>query len=272
MEPRRAEAPHDAVRELLGAYALGAVAPEERQRIEAHLADCPACRAELAELRSATSALPLTVPERVPSPALRNRLIAQVQAEAGPPSAHLFPDAAPAARPEPPPASPYVQQAPVPLNLTPLRRRPHMPRATTVWAAAAILLLVFAAAMVVWNLDLRHRLDTQVTPTQTVAVQLAQPASGARASLIYLPDQQVMLLNVNGMPQLPSGEVYQVWLIDANGPVPVGTFHPGNAQIAIAANPVAYQALAVTTEPGPLGSPKPTGAKVITASLGSRPA
>ena len=270
MEPKRADSPHDAIRELLGAYALGAVDPDERRRVEAHLAECPACRAELAELRAAASALPLLVAERVPSPALRNRLIAQVQAEAQPPAAQPLAMTAP--RPAPPPGALSPQQAPIPLKLTPVRRRPHRPRATTVWAAAAILLLVFAAAMVVWNLDLRHRLDSQAQPTRTVAVQFAQPASGARASLIYLPDQQVMLLNVANMPQLPDGEVYQVWLVDANGPVPVGTFHPGNAQIAIAANPAAYQALAVTPEPGPLGSPKPTGAKVITAPLGSHPA
>lgn len=270
MEPKRDDSPHGAIRELLGAYALGAVDPDERRRVEAHLAECPACRAELAELRAAASALPLLASERAPSPALRNRLIAQVQAEAPAPAAH--PPAMTAPQPAPPPVAPYAQQAPIPLKLTPVRQWPHARRSTTVWAAAAILLLVFSAAMVVWNLSLHRSLDNQAKPTQTVAVQFAQPGSGARASLIYLPDQQVMVLNVNDMPNLPNGEVYQVWLIAANGPVPVGTFHPGSAQVAIAANPAAYQALAVTTEPGPLGSPKPTGAKVITAPLGSRPA
>lgn len=272
MEPKPVEPIHETVRELLGAYALGSVDLEERQVIETHLAECPACRAELAEFRAATSALPLLVGERAPGAMLRDRIIAQVQAESGAPG-HRPLDAGPARAARPAPVTPIMpQQAPVPLQLTHVRRRPHAPRVTTIWAAAAILLLVFSAAMVIWNLNLRQSLDERAQPTQTVAVQFAQPASGARASLHYLPGQQVMLLSVANMPQLPGGRVYQVWLIDAAGPVPVGVFHAGNTQIAIAANPAAYQTLAVTTEPGPLGSPQPTGAKVMVAPLGSQSA
>ncbi len=69
-------------REALGAYVLGALEPDERREVEAHLADCAACRDELARL----SALPpllehLTAAEAadaslIPSPALAARLTA----------------------------------------------------------------------------------------------------------------------------------------------------------------------------------------------------
>jgi hypothetical protein len=41
---------HRAVREELGAYALGALEPRERGAVDAHLRECPACREELARL------------------------------------------------------------------------------------------------------------------------------------------------------------------------------------------------------------------------------
>jgi len=41
---------HRAVREELGAYALGALEPRERGAVDAHLRECPPCREELARL------------------------------------------------------------------------------------------------------------------------------------------------------------------------------------------------------------------------------
>ena len=42
---------HEEASELLGAYALHAVEPEEHTQLEEHLATCPRCRAELDGLR-----------------------------------------------------------------------------------------------------------------------------------------------------------------------------------------------------------------------------
>ena len=52
---------------LLGAYALDLLDPEEAERIRRHLASCPACRAEYAQLRAARAAL-----RRIPPGALRD--------------------------------------------------------------------------------------------------------------------------------------------------------------------------------------------------------
>src|SRR5262245_65530962 len=48
---------HDEIQELLGAYCLDAVDPDEVEAIEAHLPDCPRCRAEVAELREVAALL-----------------------------------------------------------------------------------------------------------------------------------------------------------------------------------------------------------------------
>lgn len=48
---------HDEFTDLLGAYALDAVEPDERARIEAHLHTCPWCAAEVAEHREVAAYL-----------------------------------------------------------------------------------------------------------------------------------------------------------------------------------------------------------------------
>ncbi|HSI29825.1 MAG TPA: zf-HC2 domain-containing protein, partial [Miltoncostaeaceae bacterium] len=73
---------HDAIRELLAPVALGAAEPDEVARVEAHAADCSECRRELAGLDAAADVLALAVPQRDPSPALRDSLMATVRGEA----------------------------------------------------------------------------------------------------------------------------------------------------------------------------------------------
>jgi Putative zinc-finger len=56
---------HDQVQELLGAYALDAVEELDRRDIEAHLATCPPCRAEVVE-HLETAAMLAAATERAP--------------------------------------------------------------------------------------------------------------------------------------------------------------------------------------------------------------
>lgn len=42
---------HEAVRDLLAAWAFGALDPAEQETLAAHLADCESCAAEAARLR-----------------------------------------------------------------------------------------------------------------------------------------------------------------------------------------------------------------------------
>ncbi|WP_067813536.1 zf-HC2 domain-containing protein [Actinomadura kijaniata] len=73
-------------RNALGVYVLGAIDPAERSRVEAHLAECPACRDEVAAL-AALPALLGRVDERQieemagPPPELLESLLAEAAAE-----------------------------------------------------------------------------------------------------------------------------------------------------------------------------------------------
>ena len=73
----------DQFRELIEAYALGALDPEEHASLEAHLASgCGACGKALDEARWLVSQLAYLAPEAKPSDMLRGRLLDTVRAEA----------------------------------------------------------------------------------------------------------------------------------------------------------------------------------------------
>jgi anti-sigma factor RsiW len=71
----------------LGAYVLGALEPAERRQVREHLADCPACAAEVAELEGLPALLDRVRPEDLqaapvaPSPDLFDRVLAAAAAE-----------------------------------------------------------------------------------------------------------------------------------------------------------------------------------------------
>ena len=73
---------HRRYEEDLAAYLLDALVEEERREFESHLHSCPACQAEERWLRGAVDLLPSSVEQLEPPPALRERLMATVRAEA----------------------------------------------------------------------------------------------------------------------------------------------------------------------------------------------
>src|ERR1700754_5091458 len=73
---------HDRWEDAAGSYVLNALGDEETLAYEAHLASCPECRAEVSELRVAAEALPVSPPPMLPPPALKARIMAEVEREA----------------------------------------------------------------------------------------------------------------------------------------------------------------------------------------------
>jgi anti-sigma-K factor RskA len=69
------------VAESAGAYALGALSPEEAHEVEAHAASCPQCRAEIADLKRVVSLLPLAASSVEPSDDLKARILAATKGE-----------------------------------------------------------------------------------------------------------------------------------------------------------------------------------------------
>ncbi len=90
---------------------------------------------------------------------------------------------------------------------------------------------------------------------------------GASGQVLYQPDSQLFVVDVQNLPPLAPGQVYEVWLIGADGPKPAGVFDQPTAEHALIADRSQYQTIAITAEPGPLGTAAPTGEIVATATL-----
>lgn len=174
------ESIHRAVFEELGAYALGALALDERARIAAHIEECPVCAEDAAALQRAAARLPEQVRQITPPPALRDRIMAVVEAE----SELLRPARA---------------SVPAP------RRRP---RSAPRWAAtaAALALGVGVGAVVIGGGE------GGGTDTRTLSADVGRgtawvEVSGDRAQLV-----------VDNLAAPGEGKVYELWIQSGDAP------------------------------------------------------
>jgi anti-sigma-K factor RskA len=223
-----------------GAYVLGAMPPDERDGFEAHLASCPACREEVEELRPAAEALPMAAPPMLPPPALKDRIMADVEREAA-----LLSQAGPAAdRP------------------APARRRRGLRLGG--WRLAPVAAALVAAGMLIGVLAPIGDPDTR---TLAVTVDRAQ-APDARAELQVAGGEATLV--ADDLPEPPAGRVYQVWVMrpGSQDPEPTSTlFLPrrdGSAAAAVPGDVSDIDAVLVTDEPAG-GSEAPTRRPLLSA-------
>lgn len=257
---------------LSGAYAVDALATDERTEFEQHLAVCPACRAEVAELTDAAHALgalsdatpPASLRAGVLSGIARVRplppLVDDVAEGAVPFGSPVLPD--PATTPVAGEAAATVQGA----RVIPLFRR------TTTWIAAAAAASVLAVGGVVWSpwSDDRPVLTAvqQVEQAQDVATVTSHKGP-TTATLAYSRDLDRSALTVAGMPAAPEGKVYQLWYIGVGGARSAGFLAAGDGgqgEAVLDGTLAGARQVGVTIEPAG-GSPTPTGDPVMVMAL-----
>ncbi len=242
--------------ELSGAYALDAVTPAEREAAQAHLAGCAKCTRLLQELRVVVEQLPYSVTQVNPPDSLKERVLASIRNESRIPSTQ-----------------------PVPTSF-----RPRLGWSTQLLAVAAVLMLLLFGGMTGWNVSLRQQnssllqqntsLEKEVASLQhQVALAYGLYGSGAAGKLIYLPEQDITLLVIDGLPQLHGTKVYQGWLIHGKQPTSIGllSMQNGVASVIYPGTSAGYEVAAVSREPGPLASKNaPAGPIVATGELTSK--
>jgi anti-sigma-K factor RskA len=232
--------------ELAAPYVLGALDEREAGEFAVHLATCEACRGEVEELRVASGALAVAVPERAAPKDLRDRVMATVRAEA-----ELLAAAGPEAdRPVRPRR-----------RLGPLALRPA--------AALAAVTAVIAAGIL--GFALAGGPDRR--PASTTIRARVSPAAGlaAAAALERRGDRET--LRVRRFEGPGRGRVYQVWTQDTAkaDPEPTSVLftvgRDGGAAVELPAAARKAARVMVSSEPAG-GSPTgiPSRAPVVVAS------
>jgi anti-sigma-K factor RskA len=282
----------DDVRELAGAFVLGALEPADEAAVRAHLATCSDPHAEIAEAGSVLPVLDASVPELEPSPALKGRIMAAAAADL---EARRAGTAA-AATPIPTPTAPTAAQPPEPsasvsASAPPIAFPGPEERATRragrtsplAWAMRIAAVLVIGG-LVGWNLLLQGQLNAAKTYEQNVATVLdiaSQPgaltavlapaASGGPRGIAALGPNGDMAMAVRDLAPTTGSQVYEAWAIGADGvPVPLGGVTVGSAGTAfytgggLTAAPGAV--LALTLEPNP-GATAPSSAPVSSGTV-----
>jgi hypothetical protein len=128
------------------------------------------------------------------------------------------------------------------------------------YAAAAAVVLALVVGVVAGDMLGRGG----PAPAQVVRSALVghQGLAGARASVIDLRSDGVALVDFNGLPQLDSGKVYEIWLITPAGTAdPAGVFVPdsnGSKFVLVGKSLAGYKEMAITSEVGPAGTLAPT--------------
>ena len=248
MEPKVNRPPRDDVRDLLGAYALDAVDAREAAEVRAFLEHDAEARAELAELLAVVSVLPALAEPMTPSAGLRDRISAAALADAPARTTHVSPTPTPL-------RTLSVEQPVAPTNV--VRPEPAFWQRASTWATAAAALLIISLGLLYWNMQLRNEIST--TPqVETLALAATEKAPEAHGEVKVMPQEGLLMLDVRNLPPLPEGYVYEVWLIGEGDPVPAGVFDSSTAQHAMVADRSQFTTVAVTMEPGPMGTEAPT--------------
>ena len=249
-----------------GAAALGALDPAERAAFEEHLAACETCREELAGFRETIVRLAATT-EAAPGPALRDRVLEEIRrtpqlpplvAEPGTRPRTDDPDDAADDDAGPPLASEVAGPETLPPEVLPPEVLPLVRRRRTLpWliAAAAAIAIATPTGILLAGRDAPVPAAECVAEAEDVAVLLPQVGDGGQVARSATCDAAVV--QMPPMPQAPDGQVYQLWLIDADQARPVGLV-ASEQEMVLADLRTGDVAVGVTLEPGPEGSLTPT--------------
>jgi anti-sigma-K factor RskA len=257
--------------EELGVYALDALEPGERRIIEAHLAICAQCTAEVATHRAVLAALTEDEP---PPPAIWARIARDIGADDLPTPLPSGPARRDTLRPYPvPPAPgppPYgVPPGPPPEQIRPSHLRPRGADQRRRWAVAAAAVAA-VAVLVVGAVALVRRGETGADLTDVAQSALEAPgasvatlSSDAGAELArVVVDGQTGYVFVDDLPPLPAGQEYQLWKLDGPQPVSLGMVGDGTREVSAVGVPAQTATFAISAEPA-AGSVQPTPGKVV---------
>jgi len=196
------------IQPMLAPYALGALEPDERSRVDQHLATCADCRAEAASFSHVVDSLGAAAPQETPPPALRARVLAAATGQALPEEEIVA-----SAKPDKTPA-------------TAAGSRWRSNRLVILLSAASILLLVGVAVLSVLLARTMDERDDAVAAQDQLAsyfgaggnvvamISLDAANWGSwqgQGKLLSAPEKPTVVF-VDGCPPSSDARVYRVWV------------------------------------------------------------
>jgi anti-sigma factor RsiW len=243
---------HD-LHSLSGAYALDALDSDaERDRFARHLSRCPSCANEVRGLREVATALAFAATAEAPA-GMRGRVLA---------------------------AAARTRQLPPEVRARRLQARPQRTLPWVPWLSGAVALASIAVA-VFFGLSQSHtqdELNQARAQNQALSVVLSAPrvqvlsqvsTSGGTAIVVLAAERHELAVVTTGLPALPAGKVYQLWLISKAKIVSAGllpTARSGQTPAILATGVVKGDALGLTVEPAP-GSAQPSTKPIVDLPL-----
>lgn len=218
--------------DLIEAYALNALDPDEQAAVEEHIAVCASCKQLARSSQDVVNMLALAVPPTQPPLRCKRRVMERIERE-------------------------QFLTRPTPRRS---QRRPW----TSSWVTAAAVAL--ALVMSGWSFNLQRQLmaaqneigqmraqmvqqETQVTQMQQTLTQyisasrvladaepictMKNPEIQAVARCYARPGYNNAVMTVDGLPDPEPGKVYQLWLAHGNTQEPLNVFVPHNGTYSL---------------------------------------
>lgn len=240
---------HNQVLELLPAYVLGALEPDEMLAVDAYIRSHPELMPGIDEAERALTQLAYTAPDAPLPASAKMRLLERVAQEQAAARSHVTVPLAP-------PSGVSLQ-----VRLTRLFRPVR-------WALVAAVI----AGLLLWNIQLQRASNPSAAEIARLAGQAGTRVSlmidtaaapGSTGRLFLVPDGGGAALAVSGLPPLPAGKSYQFWFArpdksrDSAAVFQVGSSGEALINVAIPGPLAQYDQIWITQEPEG-GSPKPT--------------
>ena len=242
---------HDEVEELLGAYALDAVDDDERDAVEAHLAGCPRCRAEVDAHREVASHLAHT---GAPAPdALWDRIAGAIGGDPPPPMRLVVDDTGDVAG----------------AGRSSAARPSRWWRAPLAAAAAAVVAVALVAAGAALGSDdggdRSELADAALAAFESPEAQTAElvDADGEPVARVAVLPGGAGYVLAGELPELDRG-IYQLWGSDGQTVVSLGAMGAAPDIVAFSAD-ATQTTLMISEEDGPVA--QPTGDPVAAGEL-----
>ena len=255
MNPNRPQPQNtcDELRNLLPAYVIGATTPEEAERVQKLLPECPEVAKELESYAHITVGLMQQVEPAIPPPNLRNRILEQIEQESQPTS----------------------------------RPSTSSPRYNWWQVAAAVLVIAMLLSNIFWinqlstsqaDIQTLQNINTQIIELianpqlQQIALQATQEQDETvLANLLWDSESNSVTLVTDQLPTLDSTQTYQIWLIAEGDPISGGLFRTDTQNQALLSIELdtqltQYSAIAISVEPAS-GSELPTSDPIALAEI-----